>query len=60
MGISIWHILVVALVVFLLFGAGRVPRMMEDIAKGIKGFKRGLADDDDVSAKKVEDKQKDQ
>jgi len=59
MGISIWHLLVVALVVFLLFGAGRVPRMMEDIAKGIKGFKRGLADDDDASVKKVEDKQKD-
>ena len=60
MGISIWHLLVVALVVFLLFGAGRVPRMMEDIAKGIKGFKRGLADDDDTPVKKVEDKQKDQ
>lgn len=60
MGISIWHILIVAVVVFLLFGAGRVPRMMEDIAKGIKGFKRGLADDDDVAVKKVEDKQKDQ
>ena len=58
MGISIWHILVVALVVFLLFGAGRVPRMMEDLAKGIKSFKKGLADDEPV--KRVEDKQKDQ
>lgn len=59
MGISIWHILVVALVVFLLFGAGRVPRMMEDLAKGIKSFKKGLADDD-ATPKQVEDKQKDQ
>lgn len=59
MGISIWHILVVALVVFLLFGAGRVPRMMEDLAKGIKSFKRGLADDD-AAPKQVEDKQKEQ
>lgn len=58
MGISIWHILVVALVVFLLFGAGRVPRMMEDLAKGIKSFKKGLADDD--APKQVEDKQKEQ
>lgn len=55
MGISIWHILVVVLVVFLLFGAGRVPRMMEDIAKGIKSFKKGLADDD-APAKKLESK----
>ncbi len=57
MGLSIWHILVVVLVIFLLFGAGRVPRMMEDIAKGIKSFKKGLADDD-VTPNKVEDKQK--
>ncbi len=57
MGLSIWHILVVALVVFLLFGAGRVPRMMEDLAKGIKSFKKGLADDD-AAPKKIEDKQK--
>jgi sec-independent protein translocase protein TatA len=56
MGISIWHILVVALVVFLLFGAGRVPRMMEDLAKGIKSFKKGLADDDAPSVKQVERK----
>ncbi len=57
MGLSIWHILVVVLVIFLLFGAGRVPRMMEDLAKGIKSFKKGLADDE--SPKKIEDKQKD-
>jgi sec-independent protein translocase protein TatA len=59
MGLSIWHILVVALVIFLLFGAGRVPRMMEDLAKGIKSFKKGLADDD-AAPRQVEDKQKDQ
>ena len=59
MGLSIWHILVVVLVVFLLFGAGRVPKMMEDLAKGIKSFKKGLADDD-APVKRVEDKQKDQ
>lgn len=46
MGFSIGHLLVIALLVFLLFGAGRVPKIMEDIAKGIKGFKKGLADDD--------------
>jgi len=59
MGISIWHILVVVLVVFLLFGKGRVSGMMEDLAKGIKSFKKGMADDDDAPAKKIEDKQKD-
>ncbi len=57
MGLSIWHLLVVALVIFLFFGAGRLPRVMEDIAKGIKSFKKGLAEDD-VSPKQVEDHNK--
>lgn len=47
MGLSIWHLLVVAILIFLLFGAGRVPRVMEDLAKGIKSFKAGLKDEDD-------------
>ena len=44
---SIWHVLILALVVFLLFGSGRVSDLMGDVAKGIKNFKKGLADDDD-------------
>ncbi len=45
MGISIWQVLIVAVVVLLLFGAGRVPRLMGDMAKGIKSFKQGMKDD---------------
>lgn len=58
MGISIWHILVVVVVVFLMFGRGRISGVMEDLAKGIKSFKKGMADDD-VSQKTIE-KQKDE
>lgn len=43
---SIWHWVIVALVVLLLFGKGRISEMMGDLAKGIKSFKKGLADDD--------------
>lgn len=43
---SIWHWLVVALIVMLLFGKGRISEMMGDLAKGIKSFKKGMADDD--------------
>ena len=43
---SIWHWLVVALVILLLFGKGRISDMMGDLAKGIKSFKKGLAEDD--------------
>lgn len=45
-GFSIWHILVVAVVVILLFGTNRVPKLMEDLGKGINSFKRGLKDED--------------
>lgn len=45
MGISIWQILLVAVVVILLFGAGRLPRLMGDMAKGIKSFKHGMKED---------------
>ena len=45
-GLSIWHWLVVAIVIMLLFGKGRISDMMGDLAKGIKSFKHGLADDE--------------
>jgi sec-independent protein translocase protein TatA len=47
---SIWHWVIVALVVLLLFGRGRISEMMGDLAKGIKSFKKGLAEDDASSA----------
>ncbi|MBB4285664.1 twin-arginine translocase TatA/TatE family subunit [Roseospira goensis] len=44
---SIWHWVIVLIVVLLLFGAGKIPRLMGDVAKGVKAFKKGLADDED-------------
>ncbi len=46
-GLSIWHWLVVIVVVMLLFGRGKISDLMGDVAKGVKSFKKGLADDDD-------------
>jgi len=62
MGISIWHILIVAIVVIVLFGRGKISGVLEEVGKGIKGFKRGLNDDtDDNSSKLIEkEKQKDE
>jgi sec-independent protein translocase protein TatA len=39
---SIWHLLIVLLVVVLIFGGGKLPRLMGDFAKGIKAFKSGM------------------
>lgn len=57
MGISIWHLLVVALVILVLFGTGRLPRLMEDLGKGITSFKKGLKDEDE-KPKSVEEEKK--
>ena len=47
---SIWHWLIVIAVVALLFGGrGKISELMGDVAKGVKSFKKGLADDDDVA-----------
>lgn len=45
-GFSIWHWLVLGVIVLLLFGKGRFSDMMGDVAKGIKSFKHGMSDDD--------------
>ena len=49
--LSIWHWIVVVVVVLLLFGRGKISELMGDVAKGIKSFRKGLADDE---AKPVE------
>lgn len=50
MGLSIWHILVVLVVVVILFGAGKLPRVLGDLGKGIKNFKEGIKDEDKDAA----------
>ena len=45
-GASIWHWVIVGLVVMLLFGRGKISEMMGDVAKGIKAFKKGMSDDE--------------
>lgn len=43
---SIWHWLIVLVVVLILFGRGRVSEIMGDFGKGIKSFKQGMADEE--------------
>ena len=48
---SIWHWLIVLVIVLLLFGKGKISDVMGDIAKGVKSFKKGMAEDEDVAQK---------
>ena len=47
--LSIWHWLIVIAVVAVLFGGrGKISDLMGDVAKGVKSFKKGLADEDEA------------
>jgi sec-independent protein translocase protein TatA len=52
-GFSFWHILVVGVLFLLLFGRGRFSETMGDVAKGIKSFKKGMADDDEPAPPRI-------
>jgi sec-independent protein translocase protein TatA len=53
-GLSIWHWIIVGGVVFILFGGKfKISDVMGDVAKGIKAFKKGMAEDEEVAAKEA-------
>ena len=53
---SIWQLLIVLVIVLLLFGRGKIPQLMGDMAKGIKSFKRGMNSDEDKKEDKTIEK----
>ena len=48
MGISIWQIVLILVIILILFGAGKIPRVMGDVAKGIKSFKAGMKEGEEA------------
>ena len=53
---SIWQLLIVLAIVLLLFGRGKIPQLMGDMAKGIKSFKRGMTDEEKKEDNNIEKK----
>jgi len=51
--LSIWHWIVVIVVVLLLFGRGKISELMGDMAQGIKAFKKGMQDDEKTAEEPV-------
>jgi sec-independent protein translocase protein TatA len=49
MGMSFWHLLLIVIVVFVFFGAGRLPSVMGDVGKGIRSLRDGLKGDNDAA-----------
>jgi len=52
--LSIWHWIVVIVVVLLLFGRNKISDLMGDVAQGIKAFKKGMADEEKPADGKTE------
>ncbi len=59
MSLGIGELLLILVIVFVLFGAGKLPQVMNDIGKGVKSLKKGLKDEDKTqveSEKKSDEK----
>jgi sec-independent protein translocase protein TatA len=57
-GFSFWHILIFAIILLLLFGGNRFSNMMGDVAKGLKSFKQGMADDEDDKMRRYDEQRR--
>ena len=54
MSLGPWQLIIIALVILVLFGRGRISEMMGDFGKGIKSFKQGMNEEDKASTKSAE------
>lgn len=57
---SIWHWLVVLVIVMLVFGTKKLGNMGSDLGKAVKGFKDGMRSDEDEAAKQAQQQQQQQ
>jgi sec-independent protein translocase protein TatA len=57
-GFSIWHILIFAVILLLLFGGNRFSAMMGDVAKGLKSFKQGMSEEEEDKRKAYDEQRR--
>lgn len=57
MGMSFWHLLLILIVVFTLFGAGKLPRVMGDVGRGIRNLREGLKGEEESAPKTLDNKE---
>ncbi len=58
-GLSIWHWLIVLLVVVLVFGTKKLRNIGSDLGGAVKDFKQGMSDDETAKQKKMDDRASD-
>ena len=47
-GMSLWHLIILAVIILVLFGPSRLPHMGKSIGEAIRGFKKGLSEDPEI------------
>lgn len=55
MGVSFVNILIILFIILILFGAGKLPKVLGDLGKGIKNFKDALNEEDSAKTSKIEE-----
>jgi len=58
MSLSLPQIIIIALIIIVVFGSGKFPNIMENIAKGIKSFNKGLTGETDIKEAELIEKNK--
>ena len=48
---GVWKYLLIILIIFIIFGAGKLPKVMEELGRGVRLFKKGLKEDDKPKGK---------
>ncbi len=57
MSFGIWQLIIILLIILLLFGPGKLPKVMTELGKGLKSFKSAIQEEDKQgNDKKIEDK----
>lgn len=59
MSLGTTELLLVLVIVFVIFGAGKLPQVMKDVGRGIKGLKSGLKDEEEKENKKIQESKQD-
>lgn len=49
-GLSIWHVIIFAIVVILLFGTSKLKNLGKDVGGAVKDFKKSIKDDEETAA----------
>ncbi len=58
MSIGFGQILILLVIILILFGAGKLPKVMKDLSKGMKAFKEGLSEEEESENKTLAQKLK--